>query len=381
MAMAHRILIIGAGIGGLLLARALELSRIEYSIFERAPELRPLGAGLTLQANAMSALRGLGLHDAVAWQGQELTSAALRTSEGETLTETSLDFVKDALGVSSVGIHRGRLHKLLVDALERERVQTGKELVRYEERSGEIDVYFTDGSSAEGTALVGADGLHSTVRRQLLGETALRYSGYTSWRGIASGDRFVPAGHITEIWGRGARFGLLGVGHGETYWFAVVNAAAGQRDDELRHAVFDVFRSWTEPVSDVIDATPVDRIVRTDIHDRVPVPSWSRGSVVLMGDAAHPMTPNLGQGACMAMEDAVVLADCLSRQEKPSDAFADFERRRKARANRMVEQAYKLGQLGQSSSAVGVWLRNLALRWTPRGMVQKRMLDQLRFVP
>lgn len=378
--MAHRVLIIGAGIGGLLLARALERKRIDYEIFERAPELRPLGAGLIVQANGMRALAEVGLDEPVARHGQELTSASLSSPRGELLNLTSFDFVKAELGMPTIGIQRARLHKLLVEALEARRVQPGKELVRYEERSGEIDAYFADGSSAQGSVLVGADGLHSSVRRQLLGDTGLRYSGYTSWRGIASGDGFLPSGRVAEIWGRGARFGMLGVGGGETYWFAVVNAAAGQHEEELRH-VFDVFRSWTEPVAAVLDATPADRILRTDIHDRLPVASWSRGHVVLLGDAAHPMTPNLGQGACMAIEDAVVLADCLARAESESAAFADYERRRVPRANRMVEQAYRFGELGRTRSTAGAWLRNLAFKLTPDSVVRRRMLEQLRFSP
>ncbi|MCE9573195.1 MAG: FAD-dependent monooxygenase, partial [Deltaproteobacteria bacterium] len=278
------------------------------------------------------------------------------------------------LGAPAIAIHRARLHAALLDAAGRERVRTDAGVTGYAARQGGVTVHTTAGD-LEADLLVGADGLHSAVRAQLVGDGAPRYAGYTSWRGVTTEAAAGIAldARTTEAWGRGARFGVVGIGGGEVYWFAVADAPAGEQDDgDPRPALAARFAGWHPPIEALIAATPAERIVRTDIRDRPPITTWARDRVVLLGDAAHPMTPNLGQGGGQAIEDAVALDACLA--EAPgatAEALARYQHIRVARANRIVRDSRRMGAVGQWRNPVACWLRDLALRATPRGTVQR----------
>jgi 2-polyprenyl-6-methoxyphenol hydroxylase-like FAD-dependent oxidoreductase len=375
----ERVLIVGAGIGGLVFARALERAGFEASLFEQAPAFAPVGAGILVQAGAMLALRRLGLDDAVFAGGCEASVGMGLTSAGKLLTSIPMSFLKGEVGVSAVAIHRAKLHEIFAGALERTRVSLGKQCTGFDDDGTGVTVRFADGSSERGDLLVGADGLHSAVRRQLFGDEPPRYAGYTSWRGVAPPTPGVEEGHGAEIWGRGLRFGYATIGAGETYWFAVANAPEGGRDDDARKAVLDRFGDFCEPVMALVKATPGERVFRTDICDRPPIASWSRGRVTLIGDAAHPTTPNLGQGGCMAIEDAVTLAHCLATNDSHEAAFAAYERLRVARTSRIVEASWKFGRIAQLEGAVSTTLRNFAMRLTPASVVRKQILEAAEF--
>jgi 2-polyprenyl-6-methoxyphenol hydroxylase-like FAD-dependent oxidoreductase len=375
----ENVLVIGAGIGGLVLARALEREGIEAKVFERAPAFAPVGAGILVQTAALLALRRLGLDHAVLERGREVTLGIGLTSKGKTLHSTPMGFLKDELGAGTVAIHRARLHEVFAGALERTPVLLGKHCVGFDDDGSGVTVRFEDGSSERGSLLVGADGLHSAVRRALFGEEPLRYAGYTSWRGIAPRVPGVEDGRIAEIWGRGERFGYVAVSANETYWFAVANAPEGGRDDDAHGVVLERFRDFCEPVPALVEATPKERVFRTDIHDRVPVATWSRGRVTLLGDAAHPTTPNLGQGGCMAIEDAVTLAHFLETESDHASAFAAYEKRRVERTTRIVKASWSFGRVAQLEGAFGTALRNFAMGLTPASVVKKQLREGARF--
>jgi 2-polyprenyl-6-methoxyphenol hydroxylase-like FAD-dependent oxidoreductase len=183
------------------------------------------------------------------------------------------------------------------------------------------------------------------------------------------------------MWGRGLRFGMAGIGHGETYWFAVANGPEGEREDDPLEAVRGRFRVFGSSVPELITATPRERVFRTDIHDRDPVAGWWRGRVVLLGDAAHPMTPDLGQGGCQAIEDAVVLAAALDREPSHEAAFDRYEKERIERTSWIVAESRRFGRIGQMSNGLAVGMRNLALRLTPQGALRARMLRTVQFRP
>src|SRR6478735_3458463 len=218
------VLIAGAGIGGLALGCALQQAGIAFKIFERAPSLGAAGAGIVMQTSAMLALRRLGLDSAVAREGHELKRGTGKNAAGVLLHSARLD----EFGAPSIAIHRARLQATLLAAVDAAQIHTGHELRGYEQDQHEVHALFEDGSRATGALLVGADGLRSNVRRQLLGDTPLRYAGYTSWRGVAPLAGLTPDAEIFEIWGRGNRFGVAPIAADETYWFAVANAPEGQ---------------------------------------------------------------------------------------------------------------------------------------------------------
>jgi 2-polyprenyl-6-methoxyphenol hydroxylase-like FAD-dependent oxidoreductase len=371
MSLTGNVLIIGAGIGGVTLARALHSRGIGYELFERSSERSATGAGLLVHPGAAKALAALGVARELTSAGMELLRGKALTRDGALLQASSLRALRDAAGAGTHGVHRARLHALLLAGLQP--VRLGRAFVSAQEYAGGVRATFADGSVAEGALLVGADGLRSRVRAMLYGDLPPRYAGYTSWRGVAPGERYWDGPELAEFWGRGERFGVVPVGHGETYWFAVANAPEGERDDDPLEAVKRRFGGWSAPIPELLSATPPQRVLRTDIHDRAPIRSWSRGRVTLLGDAAHPMTPNLGQGACMAIEDAVVLARCLAESADWAPALSSYEARRIRRTSQMVERSRQLGRLAQLENPMLVWLRNALLKATPASVVQRQM--------
>lgn len=369
------VLIAGAGIGGLALGCALQRAKVPFEIFERAPALRPAGAGIVMQTAAMLALREIGLDAAVERAGHTLARGLGRNAAGVQLSLARLD----AFDAPSVAIHRARLQALLLAELDPQRVHTGKALASYEEAAAAVRISFSDGSSTSGALLVGCDGLNSVVRRQLLGDTPLRYSGYTSWRGVAPAAGFGAAHEVVEIWGRGLRFGIVPIADNDTYWFAVANETAGGSDVDSRATVLERFTCFGEAARALVEATPREQVLRTDIYDRQPVPSWSKGAITLLGDAAHPTTPNLGQGGCMAIEDAVVLAHYLSQADRLSEALARYERKRVAHTAKIVNASFQFGRIAQLDGRLSTWFRDLALRLTPQSQIAARLRENAAF--
>jgi 2-polyprenyl-6-methoxyphenol hydroxylase-like FAD-dependent oxidoreductase len=374
-----KVLIAGAGIGGLTLGCALRRAGVACEIFERQAELRAAGAGILVQTSAMLALRTLELDADVLAAGREVRTGLGTTETGAVLQRTSMQAVAEAMGAPTVAIHRARLQKLLLAGLQGVPVHLGVPVVAYEQEGAKVTAVLGDGSRAEGALLVGADGLHSAVRKQLVGDTPLRYAGYTSWRGIADVTGAVPDGEVTEMWGRGARFGFASIAPSEVYWFAVRNAPEGQQDERPLDFVRDHFDGFAAPVPTLLALTKPERVFRTDIHDRLPLTRWSDGAVTLLGDAAHPTTPNLGQGGCMAIEDAVVLAHALRTAGTLQGALERYEERRLASTSSIVHASFRFGRVAQLESRVGIGVRNALMRLTPASVVQKQLLANARF--
>lgn len=377
--MVSDVVIAGAGISGLTLAVALQRRGVRVRVLERASQLTAAGAGIGLPANGVKALQRLGLGEAVAKAGMVVERAVILDSRGRQLgAEVDLTDVYRSMGASLVALHRGRLHAVLLDAVADHIVTTGAHVVSFEQQRDSVRVALIDGPRIDTGILVGADGLHSNVRAQLIGASAPVYSGYTSWRGVTPANS-VPLPHRTsESWGRGERFGIVPIGFGEIYWFAVADAPPGGTDVDVRGELLTRFGGWHEPVGAIIEATPPDRIVRTDIYDREPIARWHAGRVVLIGDAAHPMTPNLGQGAGQAIEDAVGLDECLAASSSMEDAFTRYEQRRVARANSIVRASRRFGAIAQWSHPIAAWIRDRAMSLTPASIAvnqARRLMD------
>jgi 2-polyprenyl-6-methoxyphenol hydroxylase-like FAD-dependent oxidoreductase len=364
--MVSDVVIAGAGIGGLTLAVALRRREARVRVFERAQHLTAAGAGIALPANGVKALHTLRLGDAVTQAGRIVERAAILDWRGRSLgAEVDLTDVYHAMGASLVALHRARLHAVLLEAVGSDTVTTGAQVVSFEQDASSVHVALMDGQRVDAELLVGADGLNSSVRAQLVGGDAPVYSGYTSWRGVTPANSVTPPERTSESWGRGERFGIVPVGSGEIYWFAVADAPQGGHDVDVRGELLSRFASWHSPIAAVIDATPADRIVRTDICDRPPIQRWHSGRVVLVGDAAHPMTPNLGQGAGQAIEDAVALADCLAAMPSIEEACCAYEQRRVARANSIARASRQFGAIAQWSNPVAAWIRDRAMSLMP----------------
>jgi 2-polyprenyl-6-methoxyphenol hydroxylase-like FAD-dependent oxidoreductase len=374
------VVIAGAGIGGLVLGVALRRAGLSVRIFERAPALLPVGAGITVQTNAMLALRAIGLEAAVAEAGHELKRGTLLTDQGRVLSTMLVSEMTQELGAPMIAIHRARLQEVLQKALGPECLTLGVKVEGFHEEPDAVAVKLSDGTQTRAQLLVGADGLHSAVRAQLLGDGEPRYAGYTSWRGVCEVLGLAEPELTVEMWGRGLRFGIVPIEAGHTYWFATANLPEGGHDVVDPHAdLLARFGNWKAPVRTLIEKTPAAAIVRTDIHDRPPVRQWFQGHVVLLGDAAHPMTPNMGQGGGQAVEDAVVLARCLATEADWAVALSRYQALRMKRANDFVTQSRMVGAMGQWETTAACWLRDKLLQFEPRRSARFRMRRTLTF--
>ena len=371
--------IIGAGIGGLTTAHALLAQGHKVQVFERAETLREIGAGVVLGANAMQVLHRLGLHNAVRAQGQPVTSFTLRGRHGQALSTADTTVFTKRLGFDNLAIHRAALQRVLLAALPAGTVQLGQALTHFSQDEHSVSLRFANGRVVHTAALVAADGLRSAVRQQLLPDSRPRYAGYTCWRAVVDAHRLaLPAGHTTEIWGGAAgRFGYVPLADGQVYWFACVNSPDANNPQYRAYTVGDLQRQFAplpEPVGALLALTKPDQLLWNDILDIKPLPQFAFGRVLLLGDAAHATTPNMGQGAGQAVEDALALATCLAAN--PTDApaaFRAFEMRRRPRTTRIVEQSWRMGQLGQLENRWLTAARDIAFSSVPAAVAGKQM--------
>lgn len=379
----ERVVIVGGGIGGLCTAISLRQTGVAAVVYERADALSQVGAGLTLWANAIKVLRTLGLADAVIAAGARIEHGAIRTASGRAISRSAPGDMARLLGEPTIAIHRADLHEILLSALPAGTVRLGAACTGFESGSEGVTVRFADGHADRAALLVGADGIHSGIRRQLFPDVRLRYSGYTAWRGVVATRDEAALGTTSESWGRGSRFGFLRVDPTRVYWFATANTPAGRTfaPGERKRFLLERFKGWHHPVELLIESTPAEEILHNDIHDLKPIGRWSEGRVVLLGDAAHPTTPNLGQGACMAIESSFVLARCLAESEDVAGALGRYEAERMPRTAWITEQSWTIGRVGQWEHPLACAVRDFALRLVPAGVMARTLEKAAGFAP
>ena len=366
-----RAVIVGAGIGGLATAIALDRAGIESLVIERASELREAGFGLVIAANAVTALRSLGLADEVAARGARVRLAEVRNPRGELLTRIEYE----RLGWETYGILRSALQQVMISAVPEKRLRLGATCTGATE-SGRV---FLDGDEVDADVVVGADGIRSAVRRSLFGEERLRYGGHRAWRAGTRLDDERVRDRFVEVWGVGGGFGFGPAGRDHVYWYCFEAVPeATPPPDRPREAFLRRYGSWFDPIPALIEATPDDAIQPAFTYDRRPSRSWGRGRVTLVGDAAHPMKPNIGQGAAQALEDAVVLASCLSSSGDPERALRSYERQRIRRTNSVVRASRQAGWAAEVTSPRAARVRDAAIKALPDRVavaLQRRILE------
>lgn len=375
-----KVIIIGGGIGGMALAVALKQQHIEAEVYEQADELREVGAGLVLWPNALKALDALGLVPAVRRVSVPFRESEIKTWQGTLLTRLTSPELQDARTGGAL-IHRTQLLTVFADCLNPATVHLDACCTHVEQTESGVTAQFRNGRTATGDLLIGADGIHSLVRHQLFGDVSMPYAGYVVWRGITDVDIHQPVG--TESWGRGMRFGCRTTTHGRVYWYATANlpehhpdAPNGRKADLLAR-----FHDWHPPIPAILQATEEAHILRNDIVNVAPLKQWSRGRITLLGDAAHALTPNLGQGACQAIEDAVTLAHLLQQSPSIEAALQTYEERRKRRVYAVANHARRLGEIGQWENGLARTLRNFAVKYHPNVLQQRQMRQLFHFDP
>lgn len=355
--------VVGAGIGGLAAAIALRRIGWDVTVLERAPELEPLGAGITIWPNALRALDTIDV---------DIEEVSVPAGEGAGLRNPAGKVVAGSEGVELRALHRGELQNALLAALPDGTVRTGCPVSKVLD-----DSVLTGDEAISADLVVAADGINSTIRGQLWPGVRPEYRGYTAWRGVTARHTITvtdPA-QAGETWGPGVRFGIVPLPEGGVYWYAAANARQDERFPDEHAEVVRRFGSWHQPIPTVLAATVPGAVLHHDIYDLPALPTYVNGRVALLGDAAHAMTPDLGQGGCQALEDAVVLAGCLADAGEVGDGLARYDAERRPRTQSIAKLARQIGRFAQADGVLGS-LRMVAMRFIPE-RVTARQIEQV----
>ncbi|PRD16910.1 FAD-dependent urate hydroxylase HpxO [Pantoea coffeiphila] len=359
-------LVIGGGIGGLSAAVALENAGIDCEVYEAVKEIKPVGAAISIWPNGVKCMHHLGMGEIIETFGGPLRSMAYQDHlRGEVLTQFSLAPLISRTGGRPCPVSRAELQREMLDFWGRDRVQFGKRVTHTEENSDGVTVWFTDGTSAHGDFLIAADGSHSVLRPYVLGYTPeRRYAGYVNWNGLVQIDEAIaPAEQWTTFVGEGKRVSLMPVSDGRFYFFFDVPLPAGLPEDRttLRADLSRYFSGWAAPVQTLIAALNPETTNRIEIHDIEPFDRLVRGKVALLGDAGHSTTPDIGQGGCAAMEDAVVLGAVFREHRDIESALREYEIQRCDRVRDLVLKARKRCDVthGKDMALTQAWYQEL----------------------
>jgi salicylate hydroxylase len=350
--MTYKILIAGAGLGGLTAASCLMKAGHRVEIYEQAPKLGEIGAGIQISANAMHVLRDLGLESAIRAAGVQPAAYVFRLYDtGEEIQRFSLSDEHERMhGAPYTQLHRADFHELLAGKAKEfdpDVVRLNRKAVGYNENENGVELRFDDGSSARGDLLIAADGLKSQVRAQMLGAAVAIYTGDAAWRITVPVER-MPRGTLEK-----AMSVFVGPGrHAVCYYLrggALLNFVGCVETDEVSEESWTVrfpweklkadYRGWNPAIQAVIDGADKDACYRWSLHNRPPAARWSTRRVTLLGDAAHPTLPYLAQGAAMAIEDGAVLTRALAIAATIPDALQLYQRNRIERTSKIVAQS------------------------------------------
>jgi len=370
--------IIGAGIAGLTSAIMLEKSGYDVRVFEADEQVRGIGAGMGLASNAIKAFEYLNLDQEVISISNHLTDFEISDSQGKTILSADTERIKQSYDADNYAVHRADLHGLLLEKISPEKILTNKKLVKLKVVDGKVEIEFEDGTLGKFDFLIGADGVNSRVRQLFLPKSQPRYAGYWCWRGVVENANQ----HLhksVETWGEKGRFGITPLTQNRIYWYACVNS--NLEDGIDRYGLNELkirFRNYHRQIPELLEQTKTKDLISTPIVDIKPIDRFHFGNVLLIGDAAHATTPNLGQGACMAIEDVAVLQDELLKNDWHT-ACSNFEKRRLKRTHYITKTSNFAGKIAQSENKTLNFLRNHLIRILPDSMSQsqlKRLLEE-----
>jgi FAD-dependent urate hydroxylase len=353
----ERILVVGAGIAGLAVARMLARAGAQVEVVERTPAWEGAGTGVYLPGNATRALRALGLEQAVLERAVVIQRQRISDHRGRLLTEVDVTQLWDGVG-PCVALHRSDLHAILLDGSREVPLRMGADLHALVEHDGKISVELGDGAGGDYDLVIGADGIHSSVRRLVFGSDASATPvGQLGWRFTTDCPPEVTTWSV--MLGHRTAFLAIPIGRGSVYCYCDVVSSRDEDGDEI---LGRLFAGFAEPAPGLIDSLPAKALVHRSPIEEVALGSWTRGSVVLIGDAAHATSPNMAEGAAMALEDALVLVECLGRIQAIPAALAAFEARRRPRTDWVRAQTHRRDRTRHLPDVV----RNIVLRTAGR---------------
>lgn len=374
----QKIGIVGAGIAGLTAGIMLQNLGFQVVIFESAEKVRGIGAGIGLASNAMKSFELLGMEQKVKDISNHLTQFQLVDSQKKIIFKTATDRIKQRYDTDNFVVHRAELHQLLVQELGTDLILTDKKIIQFEQIPEKVRLYFQDGTQSDFDFVIAADGVNSTIRQRLIPNSEPRYAGYWCWRSVVKWDK--PQLHEgTEVWGTNGRFGISPLTENRIYWYACINSNLKDGIPEFSlQQLKNRFESYFPMVRELLDLSREEELISTPIVDIKPISKFHFNQILLLGDAAHATTPNMGQGACMAIEDVAVLQEEL-RQHAWQLACSNFEKRRLTRTKYIIEKSDLAGKVAQMDHSVLSFVRNQLIRILPDSIVHgqmKRLLEE-----
>ena len=362
--MKKKIAIIGGGIAGLTFAHCLSKEKYDINIFEKKKVFGEVGAAISVFPNALDVIDKIGLLDPILQTSGKFENVFLKTKNGQILSKSS---PKSDYPV--ICIHRKDLHNVLLSGLKAE-LNTDKSLshLTYLENE-QIEITFNDGSKYIFDAVIGADGINSAVRKQIINDKDPIYRGYNIWRGVVK-TKF-DVGYASETYGKGQRVGIVPIKDGVYGWWATCNEDFLEKDEPegTKEKLKRIFGNWHEPIPELIENT--EKIIKNSLCDRIPKKGWTKGNVTLIGDAAHPSTPNLGQGGCMAIEGAYLLASSINKHGLCPKAYEVYEKYQFPRSKKIINESLKIGKIGQIKNPILILIRNTFFKLIPSRVAMK----------
>ena len=359
-----KIAIIGGGIAGLTFARSLKSKEYEIHIFEKKDQFGEIGAAISVFPNALCVMDELGLLNSILESSGQFKTVYLKTDKGTILSKS-----EPKSDYPVICIHRAVLHSILLEDIDAKLYQNYalKDLFHLE--NGQVNLLFENGDTQVFDAVIGADGVHSVVRKHIINDGDPIFRGYNIWRGVVKTN--FDIGYGSETFGKGQRVGIVPIKDGVYGWWATCNEAYMQDDkpETTKEKLNRLFGDWHYPIADLINNT--EHILKNSLIDRKPQKGWTKGNVTLLGDAAHPTTPNLGQGGCMAIEGAYILAKSIEKYGLTKKAFERYEELQYPRSENIVNESLKLGKMGQIENPILIFLRNTAFKLMPSNVAMK----------
>jgi 2-polyprenyl-6-methoxyphenol hydroxylase-like FAD-dependent oxidoreductase len=376
----RRAVVVGAGVAGLAAAGALARTRWRVTLLEQQPSLSLGRAGLLLWPNGVHALRGLGLGPGLDEIAEPVGETVIRRPDGKVLARWSTAGLVERYGAPTLALHRQDLYDALVAELGDVEVHTGARISQVHTVGPGVPTVSDGHHSWEADLLVAADGINSVIRESIAPDSVVTPAGASAWRAVVPAHR-VPTGVVAgETVGSGQRFLITPLGGRGVYWVAVVPGAPRPESPEVQLELLRRwFAGWHRPIQALIDATRPEELWQQAMAELNPLPrrfgiAAERGGIALLGDAAHAMTPSLGQGACLALEDAITLGTLLA-EGVPGDpldgVLSRYDRLRRRRTAKLVRQARRLGTLFGARSRIGVGARNTLLSAAPSSLLNR----------
>ncbi len=373
-------IIIGAGIGGLTTAIALAKKGIDVKVYEQAAEIKEVGAGIWVAPNGLKVYDELGISKDIINAGKLLDRISVVDLKYKLISSIDGGKIEAKHKFKTVAIHRATLQRILASCIPSENIHVNRKFKSYQQTDNSIIAEFEDGTTVKADFLINADGIKSNGRLQIHSDLNLRYSGQTCWRFVTDFD--LPQSeedNMYEIWAntKGLRVGYSKINERQVYMFITNFEKAGGKDnlETVREEILKLCADFPNVVKNMIASTNPNDIIRTDLFDFKPIPKWIDKRVALIGDAAHATTPNLGQGACQAIEDAYVIAQQLSSNNDIETSFINFQQKRIKKATFITNTSWQVAQITNTSGLTKSIVKGI-LRMTPNS-INERQLDKI----